>query len=144
MIRPFATTAAASYRSGLSGGIPAIISSFSRSKIPSLALSTASLLSFSRSRFLCIHLIRNRSSFLLSRLFCMSPLTMTSGSDAGDSMEKQFEEFRTQLEESGKIRDRIKAVAMEMESAIRLMQSSILLVHQSLPIPRMFFFMFFY
>lgn len=61
---------------------------------------------------------------------------MTSGSDAGDSMEKQFEDFRTQLEESGKIRDRIKAVAMEMESAIRLMQSSILLVHQSLPIPQ--------
>ncbi|KAG9441666.1 hypothetical protein H6P81_017520 [Aristolochia fimbriata] len=49
-------------------------------------------------------------------------------------LEKQFEGFRLQLEESGSIRERIRSVVMEMESAVRLMQYSILLVHQSLPV----------
>lgn len=51
------------------------------------------------------------------------------------SIEKQFEDFRLQLEESGSVRERIRSVSMEMESAIRLMHSIILLVHQSLPVP---------
>ncbi|ONK57025.1 uncharacterized protein A4U43_C10F15780 [Asparagus officinalis] len=50
-------------------------------------------------------------------------------------MEKQFEDFRVQLEESGSVRDRIRAVASEMESATRLIHASLLLVHQSLPVP---------
>lgn len=50
-------------------------------------------------------------------------------------MENQFEEFRAQLEESGSVRDRIRAVATEMESATRIMHAGLLLVHQSLPIP---------
>ncbi|XP_071690611.1 uncharacterized protein [Rutidosis leptorrhynchoides] len=65
-----------------------------------------------------------------------------SGSMAGgDSsptsavVEKQFDEFRHRLEESGNLRDRIKAVASEIESVTRIMHSSLLLVHQSRPIP---------
>ncbi|XP_038691902.1 translin [Tripterygium wilfordii] len=51
------------------------------------------------------------------------------------SLDKQFEEFRTQLEESGSLRERIRGVAMEIESSTRLMQASLLLVHQSGPVP---------
>ncbi|KAK8561916.1 hypothetical protein V6N13_148940 [Hibiscus sabdariffa] len=58
-----------------------------------------------------------------------SPLT-------SPSLEKQFEKFRVQLEDSGSLRERIRAVVMEIESATRLMQASLLLVHQSKPIPQ--------
>ncbi|KAJ9559434.1 hypothetical protein OSB04_014048 [Centaurea solstitialis] len=51
------------------------------------------------------------------------------------AVEKQFDEFRHRLEESGSLRDRIKAVATEIESNTRMMHSSLLLVHQSRPIP---------
>ncbi|KAL7248079.1 hypothetical protein ACSBR2_002895 [Camellia fascicularis] len=51
------------------------------------------------------------------------------------TLEKQFQDFRHHLEDSGSLRDRIRAVAMEIESASRLMYSSLLLVHQSRPIP---------
>ncbi|KAK9290942.1 hypothetical protein L1049_009122 [Liquidambar formosana] len=51
------------------------------------------------------------------------------------SLEKQFEDFRHQLDESGSLRERIRAVAMEIESATRLMHANLLLVHQSRPIP---------
>ncbi|MQM07564.1 hypothetical protein Taro_040409 [Colocasia esculenta] len=54
---------------------------------------------------------------------------------AAAPMEKQFVEFQTQLEESGSVRERIRAVVVEMEAAIRVMQSAILLLHQSLPVP---------
>ncbi|KAF5176274.1 Translin family protein, partial [Thalictrum thalictroides] len=50
-------------------------------------------------------------------------------------MEKQFDEFRIKLEESGNLREKIRAVSMEMESAIRIMQSGLLMVHESRPIP---------
>lgn len=49
-------------------------------------------------------------------------------------VEKQFDEFRHRLEESGNLRDRIKAVASEIESTTRIMYSIVLLVHQSRPI----------
>ncbi|XP_007027368.2 PREDICTED: translin [Theobroma cacao] len=65
--------------------------------------------------------------------------SMASGdSDApqtSPSLEKQFEKFRVQLEDSGSLRERIRAVVLEIESATRLMQASLLLVHQSKPIP---------
>lgn len=48
-------------------------------------------------------------------------------------MEKQFEEFRTQLENSGSVKEKIRTVANEMESANRLIHASLLLVHQSRP-----------
>nr|CAD1835976.1 unnamed protein product [Ananas comosus var. bracteatus] len=45
-----------------------------------------------------------------------------------------FEDFRHQLDESGSVRERIRSVVMEMEAAARLVHSSLLLVHQSLPV----------
>jgi hypothetical protein len=51
------------------------------------------------------------------------------------SLEKQFEDFHVQLEESGSLRDRIRAVVMEIESTTRLMNATLLLVHQSRPTP---------
>jgi predicted translin family RNA/ssDNA-binding protein len=51
------------------------------------------------------------------------------------TLEKQFQDFRHHLDESVGLRDRIRAVAMEIESATRLMHSSLLLVHQSRPVP---------
>ncbi|CAL9130469.1 unnamed protein product [Musa acuminata var. zebrina] len=67
------------------------------------------------------------------------PSTSTTASETLDSssssMEKQFEGFRVQLEESGNVRERIRAVVMEMEGAVRLMHSSLLLVHHTRPNP---------
>ncbi|KAJ7972378.1 Translin family protein [Quillaja saponaria] len=54
-----------------------------------------------------------------------------------ESLEKQFEDFRMQLEESGGLGDRIRAVVLEIESTIRLMHASLLLVHQSRPTPEL-------
>ncbi|KAL3623337.1 hypothetical protein CASFOL_032153 [Castilleja foliolosa] len=51
------------------------------------------------------------------------------------TLEKQFEDFRHQLDDSGSLRERIRSVASEIESVTRLMQSSLLLIHQSRPIP---------
>ncbi|KAI8563328.1 hypothetical protein RHMOL_Rhmol03G0103800 [Rhododendron molle] len=50
-------------------------------------------------------------------------------------LEKQFQHFRHHLDESVGLRDRIRAVVTEIESASRLMHSSLLLVHQSSPVP---------
>ncbi|XP_038998574.1 uncharacterized protein LOC120123817 [Hibiscus syriacus] len=58
-----------------------------------------------------------------------SPLT-------SPSLEKQFEKFRVQLEDSDSLREHIRAIVMEIESATRLMQPSLVLVHQSKPIPQ--------
>ncbi|KAL5994595.1 hypothetical protein ACLOJK_024648 [Asimina triloba] len=76
-------------------------------------------------------LLTNFSAFG-SSLFCPSP--SSSSYSSAFHMEKQFEELRHQLDESGNLRERIRSVAMEMESANRLMHSSLLLVHQSLPV----------
>ncbi|KAK0584896.1 hypothetical protein LWI29_020536 [Acer saccharum] len=54
---------------------------------------------------------------------------------ASASLDKQFEDFRVQLEESGSLRERIRAIVMEIESSTRIMHSSLLLVHQSRPLP---------
>ncbi|CAN1143106.1 TSN [Linum perenne] len=50
------------------------------------------------------------------------------------SLENQFKGFRTQLEESGSLRDRIKNVVTDIESTTRSMQASLLRVHQSRPV----------
>ncbi|RWW16124.1 hypothetical protein GW17_00020002 [Ensete ventricosum] len=67
------------------------------------------------------------------------PSTATTASEILDSssssVEKQFEGFRVHLEESGNVRERIRAVVMEMEGAVRLMHSSLLLVHHTRPNP---------
>ncbi|THU65780.1 hypothetical protein C4D60_Mb05t07250 [Musa balbisiana] len=51
------------------------------------------------------------------------------------SLEKQFEDFRVQLDETASVRERIRAVVMEMAATVRLMNSRLLLVHHSLPNP---------
>ncbi|XP_058749263.1 uncharacterized protein LOC131622254 [Vicia villosa] len=73
------------------------------------------------------------------------PLSFSSSSMASThfsstsalSLEKQFGEFRTHLEESGTLRDRIRTVVSEIESTTRLMYANILLVHHSRPTPEL-------
>ncbi|XP_021655831.2 uncharacterized protein LOC110646637 isoform X2 [Hevea brasiliensis] len=81
-----------------------------------------------------------RPQHLPFRSFC----SFSSMASADDShapnlspppLEKQFKDFRAQLEESGALREKIRAVVVEIESATRLMHVSLLLVHQSRPIP---------
>ncbi|KAL0316223.1 UNVERIFIED_CONTAM: hypothetical protein Sradi_5500500 [Sesamum radiatum] len=54
------------------------------------------------------------------------------------SLEKQFQEFRHQLDDSGSLRERIRSVAADIESAARVMHSSLLLIHQSRSITEVF------
>nr|XP_043610399.1 translin [Erigeron canadensis] len=68
-------------------------------------------------------------------IFSTSMAATGESSPTSAVVEKQFDEFRLRLEESGSLRDRIKAVATEIESITRMMHSSLLLVHQSRPIP---------
>ncbi|CAL9092638.1 unnamed protein product [Musa textilis] len=58
-----------------------------------------------------------------------------SSSSSPASLEKQFEDFRVQLDGTASVRERIRAVVMKMEAAVRLMNSRLLLVHHSLPNP---------
>ncbi|GAB2235761.1 hypothetical protein Droror1_Dr00026202 [Drosera rotundifolia] len=58
----------------------------------------------------------------------------SSAAAAGDEVEKQFRSFRTQLEESGELREKIRGVAMEIEGVARIMHADLLLVHQSRPL----------
>ncbi|XP_077246242.1 uncharacterized protein LOC143886176 isoform X1 [Tasmannia lanceolata] len=74
-------------------------------------------------------------SFFFSSISSSSMSNSSQPFSSSFSMEKQFEDFRVQLDESGRVRERIRSVTMEMESASRLMQSGLLLVHQSLPVP---------
>ncbi|KAI3871319.1 hypothetical protein MKX03_034306 [Papaver bracteatum] len=69
------------------------------------------------------------------RFFCSSMAQSGDSVYSSSSVEKQFEGFRSTLEDSGKLRERIKAVAGEIESAARFMHSGLLLVHQSRPVP---------
>ncbi|OAY73221.1 Translin [Ananas comosus] len=87
--------------------------------------------------FLLLPLLRTPPFSL--RRFSSSPPRDTATSSSSSSyslpfMEKQFEDFRHQLDESGSVRERIRSVVMEMEAAARLVHSSLLLVHQSLPV----------
>ncbi|XP_030452400.1 uncharacterized protein LOC115674194 [Syzygium oleosum] len=68
------------------------------------------------------------------RCCCSSAM---SGGEAPPALplEKQFEDFRAQLEDSVGLRERIRAVVMEIESTTRLMYSSLLLVYLSWPLP---------
>lgn len=75
------------------------------------------------------------SSFRPISRFSSSMATTDDSSAPALSLEKQFGEFRTQLEESGTLRDRIRTVVSEIESTTRLMYASILLVHHSRPTP---------
>lgn len=86
--------------------------------------------------------LRQRNGFLFSSSSSSSSfyIPMAGGNDqvpppSSHLLEKQFEDFRVQLEESAALREQIRAVVMEIESATRLIQANLLLVHQSRPIP---------
>ncbi|XP_052168950.1 uncharacterized protein LOC127785593 [Oryza glaberrima] len=53
-----------------------------------------------------------------------------SSSQPSPVMDAQFESFRAQLDESSTLRDRIRAVVSEVESASRVASAALLLVHQ--------------
>lgn len=69
----------------------------------------------------------------LSATLCSATMAGGEGNapPSSPSLEKQFESFRVQLDESGSLRERIRAVVMEIESTSRLMHSGLLLVHNS-------------
>jgi hypothetical protein len=85
---------------------------------------------FLTSPFLTIQTFRSQSPI---SNFCTS--MASSDFSSAPSLEKQFGEFRTHLEESGTLRDRIRTVVSEIESTTRIMYASILLVHHSRPTP---------
>lgn len=82
---------------------------------------------FLTSPFLTLQTFRSQST-----ISCFSS-SMAFSSAPDPSLEKQFGEFRTHLEQSGTLRDRIRTVVSEIESTTRLMYASILLVHHSRP-----------
>uniref|UniRef100_A0A0E0QZP3 Translin n=1 Tax=Oryza rufipogon TaxID=4529 RepID=A0A0E0QZP3_ORYRU len=57
-----------------------------------------------------------------------------SSSQPSPVMDAQFESFRAQLDESSTLRDRIRAVVSEVESASRVACAALLLVHQPVPL----------
>ncbi|XP_052173975.1 uncharacterized protein LOC127789197 [Diospyros lotus] len=76
----------------------------------------------------------------LSAARCCSSSPMVGGeadapSSPSSTLQKQFDGFRNHLEESGRLRESIRAVTMEIESANRFMHSGLLRVHQSRPVP---------
>ncbi|KAL6133418.1 hypothetical protein ACLB2K_065653 [Fragaria x ananassa] len=91
------------------------------------------------STLFALHLIPPHSPPSISRppFRSVSPIASMAGGEphAPPQLEKQFEDFRAQLEESGTLRDRIRAVVMEIESSTRLIHSGLLLVHQSRSTP---------
>lgn len=105
------------------------------------------LIPVSSHRILSLRSWRNTAVVRLASIRCssfdsISSLTMTPGAEVEtgvpsspitQNMEKQFEDFRQHLDDSGNLRERIRAVAVEIESVIRLMHGSLLLVHQSGP-----------
>ena len=72
-----------------------------------------------------------------TRSYCYTPMAdgEAHAPASSPSLEKQFEVFRVQLEDSGSLRERIRSVVMEIESTTRLIHASLLLVHQSRPTP---------
>ncbi|XP_045798746.1 translin [Trifolium pratense] len=84
--------------------------------------------------FLTLQTFRSQSPI---SFFSSSMASSDFSSLPAPSLEKQFGEFRTHLEESGTLRDRIRTVVSEIESTTRLMYASILLVHHSRPTPEL-------
>uniref|UniRef100_A0A7N0R9E4 Translin family protein n=1 Tax=Kalanchoe fedtschenkoi TaxID=63787 RepID=A0A7N0R9E4_KALFE len=77
----------------------------------------------------------NRFRTTTTTLPSPSPMSSQRSFSSTASLEKQFDDFRQQLDASGSLRDRIKAVVVDIESATRLIHANLLLVHQSRPIP---------
>jgi len=74
---------------------------------------------------------RPETFYLSPPVSCFS----SSMAEPPSSLEKQFDVFRVQLEESGTLRDRIRSVVSEIDSSTRLIYATLLLVHQSGPTP---------
>eukprot|EP01018_Ginkgo_biloba_P021266 Gb_15140 [translate_table: standard] len=62
-------------------------------------------------------------------------LSNSAGTADREAMERQFEEFRHQLDESGTIRERLRVIVSDLDTVTRLMHANLLLVHHSLPTP---------
>ena len=93
------------------------------------------LLSTTTTTYLSPPLLISRHRKVPGRSFSTT-LSMSGGADSpSPSLDKQFEEFRSKLEESGSLREKIRAVVLEIESTTRLLHSCLLLVHQSRPVP---------
>ncbi|GMH15884.1 hypothetical protein Nepgr_017725 [Nepenthes gracilis] len=72
----------------------------------------------------------------LTRPCCSPPMADgVAHPTPGNAIDMQFETFRTQMEESGCLREKIRSLAMEIESVTRVMHANLLLVHQSRPVP---------
>ncbi|XP_047338456.1 translin [Impatiens glandulifera] len=102
-------------------------------KTLSISLTTTLPLPFSLSRTVTL-----QAPICFPPTFCSSSsssFTMSDASNSSTTLEKQFDHLRHQLDESGSLRERIRAVVMEIESTTRTMHSCILLVYQSRPIP---------
>lgn len=50
-------------------------------------------------------------------------------------MDRQFEEFRSQLEEFGSVREKLRCIVADLDTVTRLMQAQLLLIHHSRPAP---------
>nr|CAB3499528.1 unnamed protein product [Digitaria exilis] len=77
----------------------------------------------------------------LRRLYSAAPPRASAAPDSqppprlpSPVMDAQFESFRAQLDESSTLRDRIRAVVSEIESASRVATAALLLVHQPVPL----------
>ncbi|XP_020212266.1 translin [Cajanus cajan] len=94
---------------------------------------------FRKAAFYCHSLTLNPTSVVLFpfRFRLAPPVSRFSSSMAvpPSSLDKQFDAFRVQLEESGTLRDRIRSVVSEIESSTRLIYATLLLVHHSRPTP---------
>eukprot|EP00252_Welwitschia_mirabilis_P012066 TRINITY_DN2684_c0_g1_i10.p1 TRINITY_DN2684_c0_g1~~TRINITY_DN2684_c0_g1_i10.p1 ORF type:complete len:295 (+),score=38.56 TRINITY_DN2684_c0_g1_i10:35-919(+) len=55
--------------------------------------------------------------------------TSRTSSSGPEAMEKQFEEFRQQLEDSGNIREKLRTIVSDIESVTRVMQAELLQSH---------------
>ncbi|KAL6640997.1 hypothetical protein ACP70R_019178 [Stipagrostis hirtigluma subsp. patula] len=78
---------------------------------------------------------RRRFALLLPlRRLCSPAAAAVPDSQPSPVMDAQFESFRAQLDESSTLRDRIRAVVAEVESASRVASAALLLVHQPVPL----------
>ncbi|KAE8646248.1 hypothetical protein Csa_016623 [Cucumis sativus] len=83
---------------------------------------------------LCINLQEEPYHSTFTYLSCSSSNMASTDADAlasSFSVEKQFEHFRAQLQDSGSLCDCIRSVAMEIESSTRLLKSEFYIFQKS-------------
>jgi len=86
---------------------------------------------FSRSLTLNSNPLHLVSPFGRPQTFRLAPPVSCFSSLMASSLEKLFDDFRVQFEESGTLREWIRSVVSEIESSTRLIYVTLLLVHQS-------------